>query len=34
MTETEFLTIAGRVLDQIETGIERAADAADVDHGD
>ena len=31
MTETEFLTIAGRVLDQIETGIERAADSADVD---
>jgi CyaY protein len=31
MTETEFLTIAGRVLDHIEAAIERAGDAADVD---
>ena len=31
MTETEFLTLAGRVLDQIEMSIEHAADSADVD---
>ena len=31
MTETEFLSVAGRVLDQIEMGLERAADQADVD---
>ncbi len=31
MTETEFLSIAERVLDQIEISLERAADTADVD---
>ena len=31
MTETEFLSVAERVLDQIEMSIERAADHADVD---
>lgn len=31
MTETEFLSIAQGVLDQIENAIEQAADAADVD---
>ncbi len=31
MTETEFLSIAGRVLDQIEAAFERAGDSADVD---
>ncbi|MFM7633217.1 MAG: iron donor protein CyaY [Betaproteobacteria bacterium] len=31
MTETEFLSIAQGVLDQIETAIEQAADGADVD---
>ena len=31
MTETEFLTVAGRVLDSVEAAFERAGDAADVD---
>jgi CyaY protein len=31
MTETEFLSAAQGVLDQIETAIEQAADIADVD---
>ena len=31
MTETEFLTVATRVLDDIEANVELAADAADVD---
>ncbi len=31
MTETEFLTVAGRVLDDVEAAFERAGDAADVD---
>ena len=31
MTETEFLSIAERVLGQIEISLERAADTADVD---
>ena len=31
MTETEFLTIAGSVLDQIESAFERAGEAADID---
>ena len=31
MTETEFLSIAGRVLDDVEAAFERAGDAADVD---
>ena len=31
MTETEFLTIAVRVLDHIEGAFERAGEAADVD---
>lgn len=31
MTETEFLTVAGRVLDHIEAAVERVGDAADVD---
>ena len=31
MTETEFLSVAERVLDQIEMSLERAADHADVD---
>ena len=31
MTETEFLSIAQGVLDQIETAIEQAADIVDVD---
>ena len=31
MTETEFLSVAGRVLDHIEAAVERAGDAADVD---
>ena len=31
MTENEFLTVAGRVLDDVEAAFERAGDAADVD---
>lgn len=31
MTETEFLTVAGRVLDDVEAAFERAGDDADVD---
>ena len=31
MTETEFLSIAEGVLNQIEIGLERAADAVDAD---
>ncbi len=31
MTETEFLTVAARVLDDIEHALEQAGDAADVD---
>ena len=31
MTETEFLSVAQGVLDQIETAIEQAADIVDVD---
>ena len=31
MTETEFLTVASRVLDDVEAAFERAGDAADVD---
>jgi CyaY protein len=31
MTETEFLTVAARVLDDIEHTLERVGDAADVD---
>jgi CyaY protein len=31
MTETEFMTIAGRVLDQVEAAFERAGETADVD---